>query len=168
MLGVELFHSQLRPNEFFPAMRILVGGLFSFKVEEQGHCPDSVHATRRRQSWFAEFFLQCAQLRRFWLHVGCLDLCWSGGLGEKNFHGTIVLGDAIAWPVHDRKINAAVAVMRRRRASVWLTWRAVKILLRKALSRAGFAAMCLAVRTPGVLDAHFDSLCQPWVAVPEL
>ena len=37
----------------------------------------------------------------------------------------------------------------------------------KALSRFGFAAVCLAVRAPGLLDPHFDALREAWVAVPE-
>ena len=31
------------------------------------------------------------------------------------------------------------------------------MLLREALSRIGLTTMCLAVRTPGVLDSHFDA-----------
>jgi hypothetical protein len=40
--------------------------------------------------------------------------------------------------------------------------------LGKALSRFGFTAMCLAMRTLGVHDPHFDPLGEPRVAVPEL
>jgi hypothetical protein len=42
------------------------------------------------------------------------------------------------------------------------------MLFRKALSRFGFAAMRLAVRTLGLLDPHFDPLRQARVGVPEL
>ena len=40
-------------------------------------------------------------------------------------------------------------------------------LLGKALSRFGFAAVGLAVRTLGVLDAHLSTLRQPRIGVPE-
>ena len=40
--------------------------------------------------------------------------------------------------------------------------------VRQALSRFTLATMCLAVRTPSVLDPHFDALRQTWVGVPQL
>jgi hypothetical protein len=39
------------------------------------------------------------------------------------------------------------------------------MLVRRALSRFGYAAMCPAVRTLGVLDPHFNALGQSWIAV---
>ena len=41
-------------------------------------------------------------------------------------------------------------------------------LLGKALSRFGFAAVRLAVRTLGVLDPHFNALGEARVAAPKL